>query len=80
MPVIPALGRLRQEDGKFKDRLGYVVRPCLSVKKRRNIDRNVLLAALFVTVPSSKAPRCLSTGGWSYNRECIPIRNGYTAR
>lgn len=44
MPVIPALGRLRQEDTKFKDRLSYIVilRPartgvrfCLKKKLRK---------------------------------------------
>jgi hypothetical protein len=43
--VIPALGRLRQEDDKFKVSLGYVVKPCLSPtpkkikeeKKKRNL-------------------------------------------
>jgi hypothetical protein len=28
MPVIPALGKLRQEEGKFRQ-VGYIVRPCL---------------------------------------------------
>jgi hypothetical protein len=27
-PVIPALGRLRQEDHKFQTSLGYTMRPC----------------------------------------------------
>jgi hypothetical protein len=44
-PVIPAIGRLRQEDresqaslgstAKFKASLGYTVRSCLKKKKRK---------------------------------------------
>jgi hypothetical protein len=30
--VIPALGRLRQENGQFEDSLGYIVRFCLKTK------------------------------------------------
>jgi hypothetical protein len=33
-PEIPTLGRLRQEDGEFKDSLGYKTKPCL---KKRNL-------------------------------------------
>jgi hypothetical protein len=29
MPVIPALGRLWQEDLEYQASLGYIVRPCL---------------------------------------------------
>jgi hypothetical protein len=32
--LIPALGRLRQEDLKFKASLDYTVRPCLKTKDR----------------------------------------------
>jgi hypothetical protein len=34
MPVISALGKQRQENGKFKSILGYLERPCL--KKQTN--------------------------------------------
>jgi hypothetical protein len=34
MPIIPALGKLKQEDCKVKARLGYIVRPSLKKKKR----------------------------------------------
>jgi hypothetical protein len=32
-PIIPALGRHRQGDSKFKVSLGYIARPCLQNKK-----------------------------------------------
>jgi hypothetical protein len=32
-PVIPAFGRLRQEDWEFKCLLGYIARPCLEINK-----------------------------------------------
>lgn len=36
MPVIPALGNLRQEDTEFKTSLGYTVRVCLLKKSGGN--------------------------------------------
>jgi hypothetical protein len=34
IPVIPALGRQRQDDHKFEDSLGYIERLCLKKQKR----------------------------------------------
>jgi hypothetical protein len=36
MSLIPVLGRLRQENGKFKASLGYTVRPCLKNNKKNH--------------------------------------------
>jgi hypothetical protein len=34
-PAIPALRRLRKEEGKFEDSQAYVTRPCQKRKKER---------------------------------------------
>jgi hypothetical protein len=34
-PIIPALGRLKQENHKFEASLGYIVRPMLRKKKKK---------------------------------------------
>jgi hypothetical protein len=36
MPVIPALGRLRQKDLKFETIPGYMARHCLKNKQTKN--------------------------------------------
>jgi hypothetical protein len=35
-PVIPAFGRLRLEDHKFKASLGYIVRPYFNLTENKN--------------------------------------------
>jgi hypothetical protein len=51
-PVIPILGRLRQEDHKFEDSLGYTVRAYLKKKVRKKImtdkDQNFAISLLLV--------------------------------
>jgi hypothetical protein len=37
--VIPAVGRLRQEDHKFKASLGYVMRLCLKNKQANKLKQ-----------------------------------------
>jgi hypothetical protein len=39
MPVIPTLGRLRQNDQEFQSSLGYTARPCLK-KIPKTVNKN----------------------------------------
>jgi hypothetical protein len=41
MLVIPAHGRLREEDCEFKVSLVYIVRPCLKTKSRNSNLRKI---------------------------------------
>jgi hypothetical protein len=41
MSIIPALGRLRQEDHKFKVSLGYIGSPSLKKKKKSVLSNRV---------------------------------------
>jgi hypothetical protein len=43
--VIPALGRLRQEVCEFKASLEYIVRPVLSVKKKKKEDLSLVTSS-----------------------------------
>jgi hypothetical protein len=36
MPVIPTLGRQRQEDREFKAILSHTMRPCVKTLKKKN--------------------------------------------
>jgi hypothetical protein len=40
IPIIPVLGRLRQEDGGFETSLDYIVRCCLKKEKKASIKIN----------------------------------------
>jgi hypothetical protein len=48
MPVISALRRLVQEDGEFKDNLGYKARPRLSQKTKKCSKVLVCASQLFL--------------------------------
>lgn len=45
-PVTPALGKLEQEDHKFKTSLQYVVRPSFKIPRATNVEQweNICLA------------------------------------
>jgi hypothetical protein len=40
MPIIPVLGRLRQENYKFKASLGYLARLCFKTSKQQQPSKN----------------------------------------
>jgi hypothetical protein len=51
--VIPTLRRLRQEDGKFKDSLEYLPRPCL--KKSKSKENKKCIPRMRIKFPSTSS-------------------------
>jgi hypothetical protein len=58
MPVIPALGKLRHKDLKFKASLGHRARLCL--KKQPHIHKRVLEEKNHFPLPKPMFQRCSS--------------------
>jgi hypothetical protein len=56
LPIIPVLGRLKQEDCKFKANLGYTEKHCL--KKRKEGKEKEGLSSVFSCSPSPDS-QCL---------------------
>jgi hypothetical protein len=54
MPAIPALGRLRQEDYKFKANLGYRVKPCLKKNQTKKSNSSKIFKLCALKTPSTK--------------------------
>lgn len=53
MPMIPALGSLRQEDSEFQASVGYIVGPCFQ-RKVEGRGRWAWEMAQWVTAPDAK--------------------------
>jgi hypothetical protein len=47
VPVIPALGRQKQEDNKFEVSLGHMLRPCLNKNKNNSNNNHKLFHSSF---------------------------------
>jgi hypothetical protein len=50
MPIIPALGKLRQENLEFKPSLGYIARPCLAKNISLSLSLSLSLSSIIYSL------------------------------
>jgi hypothetical protein len=63
MPLIPAVGRLRQKDHKFEARLDNTARPCLK-ERERELNLLIKMETLFSVYPLVLIPPCHHSPGY----------------
>jgi hypothetical protein len=74
--LLPAFGRLRQEDPKFKDSLDYTLSPCLKKKKINNNMKSInVQIRVFIGWKQSKTNLAKETKG-----ELLSIAHGISRR
>lgn len=67
MPVSPALWRLRQEDGRSQDSLGYIVRACLEPVTRLDVqDKSHVISRVPDVSKGKLLPSGLGAGEGSF--------------
>jgi hypothetical protein len=71
-PVIPALGRLRQEGHEFKASLDYLVRPCLK-QKQKDITPHAQQASRHLTVQGDLLSLIREEGACGGDGGSLPI-------
>jgi hypothetical protein len=65
-PIIPACGKLRQEDLGFRANLGYIARPCLKKRKEKKRKRNhVVSTASLNKLPPKLSPNKVPSAFWA---------------